>query len=146
MLSRSSPASGAILAIFDTGPLYAALDRDDEDHESCAALLRSNDIRALIPALVVTEVSYLAATRLGADVQAAFLAALTDFDVDAPPPREWERIAQLVRKYADFPLGAADASIVALAERLKIAHVATLDHRHFRAVKPAHCDALQLLP
>jgi predicted nucleic acid-binding protein len=135
-----------MLTIFDTGPLYAALDRDDDDHEACAALLRSRDVRAVIPTLVVAEVSYLATTRLGADVEAAFVEALADFDVEAPPPQEWRRIAQLVRKYADFPLGAVDASIVALAERLRVTHVATLDRRHFHAIRPRHCDALQLLP
>jgi uncharacterized protein len=135
-----------MFAIFDTGPLYAALDRDDDDHESCAALLRSRDVRPIIPALIVAEVSYLAATRLGTEVEAAFAAGLSDFDMEAPLPSDWQRIAELVRKYADFPLGTVDASIVALAERLRITHVATLDHRHFRAVKPSHCDALQLLP
>jgi hypothetical protein len=25
-------------------------------------------------------------------------------------------------------------------------HVATIDHRPFRAVRPAHCDAFELLP
>jgi predicted nucleic acid-binding protein len=135
-----------MLAIFDTGPLYAALDRDDDDHASCAALLKSREVRAVIPALVVTEVSYLAATRLGADVEAAFVAALADFDVEAPSAQDWRRMAELVRKYADFPLGAVDASIVALAERLQVTHVATLDRRHFHAVKPRHRDALHLLP
>jgi hypothetical protein len=38
------------------------------------------------------------------------------------------------------------ASVVAVAERLKATRVATLDHRHFRAVRPAHCDAFELLP
>lgn len=139
-------ASGAMLAIFDTGPLYAALDRDDNNHESCAALLRSRELRAVIPTLVVAEVSYLAATRLGAEVEATFVAALADFDVEAPSPQDWPRIAELIRKYADFPLGAVDASIVALAERLQITHVATLDRRHFHAVRPCHRDTLQLLP
>jgi predicted nucleic acid-binding protein len=135
-----------MLVAFDTGPLYAALDRDDDDHEACAELLRRQDLRPVIPALVVAEVSYLAATRLGAEVEATFVSALSDFDVDAPPPQEWERIAELIRRYADFPLGATDASVVALAERLDTPYVATLDHRHFRAVKPRHCEALQLLP
>lgn len=135
-----------MLAIFDTGPLYAALDRDDDDHESCAALLRSREVRPVIPTLVVAEVSYLAATRLGADVEATFVAALADFDVEAPPPQEWKRIAELIRKYADFPLGAVDASVVALAERLKVTHIATLDRRHFHAVRPRHCETLRLLP
>jgi uncharacterized protein len=55
-------------------------------------------------------------------------------------------MADLVRTYADFPLGAADASVVAVAERLKANRIATLDHRHFQAVRPAHCPAFELLP
>jgi predicted nucleic acid-binding protein len=91
-------------------------------------------------------VSYLAAIRLGAEVEAKFVSALSDFDVDSPPAQDWERIAELIRRYADFPLGATDASAVALAERLDTPYVATLDHRHFRAVKPRHCKTLRLLP
>jgi hypothetical protein len=51
-----------------------------------------------------------------------------------------------VRQYADFPLGTADASVIAVPERLSATHVATIDHRHFRAVRPAHCAAFELLP
>jgi hypothetical protein len=29
---------------------------------------------------------------------------------------------------------------------LQVTRIATLDHRHFRAVRPAHCDAFELLP
>lgn len=50
------------------------------------------------------------------------------------------------RKYGDFPLGGADASIVALAERLDIKAIITLDDRHFRAVRPRHREAFRLLP
>ena len=135
-----------MLVVFDTGPLYAALDADDDDHGACAQLLKRSDVRAVIPLLVVTEVGYLAATRLGSEVEAKFMEGLTTLDVDCPPAQEWERIAELIRRYDNFPLGAVDASGVALAERLNTAHVATLDARHFHAVKPAHCEALQLLP
>ena len=45
-----------------------------------------------------------------------------------------------------IPLGIADASVIAAAERLGLAEVATLDQRHFRAVTPAHVTALKLLP
>ena len=135
-----------MLAVVDTGPLYASLDRDDADHQTSASALSRPGLRPVIPVLVVAEVAYLAATRLGADVEATFIQALGTLDVDAPPPQEWTRIAELVRQYADFPLGATDASVVALAERLDTPHVITLDRPHFHAVRPLHCEALQLLP
>jgi predicted nucleic acid-binding protein len=45
-----------------------------------------------------------------------------------------------------MPLGTADASANALAERLGITPVATLDHRHFGTVRPSHVDTLEVLP
>lgn len=59
---------------------------------------------------------------------------------------DWLRIAELVAKYHDLPLGTVDACLVALAERLRIATVVTLDARHFRVVRPAHVDAFTLVP
>ena len=56
------------------------------------------------------------------------------------------RMVELRQRYRGFPLGIADASVVALAEDLKATEVATLDHRHFRAVVPSHVAALTLLP
>ncbi len=48
--------------------------------------------------------------------------------------------------YADFPLGLVDASVIAVAERLGAADIATLDRRHFSVVRPAHVPAFRLLP
>ena len=45
-------------------------------------------------------------------------------------------MAQLVAQYYDLPLGTTDASVIALAERLGIDEVATLDQRHFRTGRP----------
>lgn len=59
---------------------------------------------------------------------------------------DWLRIAELVASYHDLPLGTVDASIVAAAERLGIRAIATLDHRHFMVVRPAHCETFELLP
>ena len=61
-------------------------------------------------------------------------------------PADWQRVAELIVTYADLRLDAADASIVALAERFNLTAIATLDARDFRVVKPAHCEALTLLP
>ncbi|MFC6074290.1 hypothetical protein [Microbispora bryophytorum] len=55
-------------------------------------------------------------------------------------------MSTLVETYASLPLGAVDASVVAVAERLGITEVATLDRRHFTVVRPQHTGAFMLLP
>jgi predicted nucleic acid-binding protein len=62
------------------------------------------------------------------------------------PPGDWLRIAELVATYHDLPLGTVDASIVTAAERIDVAEIATIDHRHFGVVRPQHTDAFTLLP
>ena len=52
------------------------------------------------------------------------------------------RIQELMRKYADLPLGFADASVLALAEQ--VGRVATTDRRHFNVVRTE--KRLELLP
>lgn len=135
-----------LIAIVDSGPLYAAADLDDADHDAVLAVLSSDDLHLVIPTMVVAEVTYFIGARLGATAEASFLAALADMDVEAPTPVDWSRIAELVEQYGDFPLGGTDASVIALAERLGAITVVTLDRRHFGAVRPRHCDALTLLP
>jgi predicted nucleic acid-binding protein len=43
-------------------------------------------------------------------------------------------------------LGLVDASIVAIAERLKVRVLATTDRRHFGAVRPRHVERFTLVP
>ena len=146
MPKQSSNANGAVLAVVDTGPLYAATDTSDVDHHRSLDILRRRDIQLIIPALVVTETTYLVGTRLGSKAEAVFLRSLKDFHVEAPTSDDWPIIADFVNRYSDFPLGGADASVVALAVRLDTDTVITLDRRHFAAIRPPHCDAFRLLP
>jgi predicted nucleic acid-binding protein len=135
-----------LLAIVDAGPLYAVTHTTDEDHRRSLAVLQRPDLQLVIPALVVAEVTYLVGRRLGASAEAAFLRGLREFDVEAPVPDDWPRLAELVEAHANFPLGGTDALVIALAERIGTDLVVTLDARHFAAVRPRHCPALRLLP
>ena len=135
-----------MLAVVDTGPLYAVVDEDDADHERCRAALELAGQRLIVPTMVVAEATYLVGTRLGAEIEAQFLKSLTSMHVESPTPDDWERIADLVARYGDFPLGGTDASVVALAELLDIDTIITLDARHFRAIRPRHRPAFRLLP
>jgi predicted nucleic acid-binding protein len=135
-----------LLAIVDAGPLYAAANADDPDHDRVLDVLESPELTLVVPALAIAEALYLVATRMGPRAEASFLRGLAAVDVEAPAPHDWPRMAELVEQYGDFPLGGTDASVVALAERLGTDVVITLDRRHFAAVRPRHCAALRLLP
>src|SRR5437879_5549433 len=96
--------------------------------------------------MVIAEVTYLIGTRLGAKSESRFLRGIQEFDVEGPQPEDFARMADLVQRYANFPLGGTDASVIALAERLGASVIVTLDRRHFAAVQPRHRSAFDLLP
>lgn len=135
-----------MLAVVDAGPLYAAADASDQHHSRCLAVFERADLYFVLAAFAVAEASYLLGRRAGPSAEAAFLRGLAGYDVEAPAPEDWSRTAELVEQYADFPLGGADASVIALAERLDTPLVITLDRRHLGAVRPRHRAALELLP
>jgi hypothetical protein len=134
------------LAIVDAGPLYAAADADDRDHAASLAALSRADLRLVVPALVIAEATYFVGRRLGPAAEESFLRGLKDLDIEAPSGKDFTRMAELVERYKDFPLGGTDASVIALAERLGASVVITLDRRHFAAVKPRHRETFELLP
>src|SRR2546430_16869162 len=104
--------------------------------------------RLLLPEPLLGEIGYLLGTRCGARAEAAFLRDTVDgpIEVVSLTGADRERAAELVEQYGDMPLGTSDASVVAVAERLNIASVATLDRRHFTVVRPVHVPVFQLLP
>ena len=143
---RTTSSEMRSTAIVDTGPLLAAIDRRDPGHASSSEVLRRRDLDLLIPALVVAEVSWFAAARLGPRGEALFVRSLRDLNVEAPHPADWPIIADLVERCGDFPLGTVDASIVVLADRLGTDLIVTLDRRHFSAIRSPRGRSFRLLP
>lgn len=124
------------------------MDRADADHARCAELLLSSDETLLVPAPVVVELDWLASSRLGPAAFEAFLADMEDgvIQVVELVRADYTRARELSAQYVDLPLGFVDAAVVALTERLGEKKLATLDHRHFRIVRPRHTEHLTLLP
>jgi len=120
----------------------------DRHHARCVEWFETAPGPLLLPAPILTEVCYLLERERGAAVEAAFLRSVRDeiFTLVALTREDLDRMAELVEIYSSLPLGAADASVIAVAERLKLPEVATLDRRHFTVVRPKHVDALTLLP
>jgi uncharacterized protein len=77
--------------------------------------------------LVVAETAYLIGRQLGPDAEAGFFRSVANGDlmVEALTPTDYLRIAALVDRYRDRPLGGTDASLVAVAERLGQPRLAT---------------------
>lgn len=124
------------------------MDADDRHHAASLDILLHYPGPLIVPALVITEVTYLIGTRLGAHAEVRFLGDLAagEFAVEGVQAADWLRIAELVSRYRDLPLGTVDGSVVAAAERLGARTIATLDRRHFTVVRPAHTDAFELIP
>jgi predicted nucleic acid-binding protein len=59
---------------------------------------------------------------------------------------DFRRVWQLLDTYANINIGFVDASLIAIAERLKINRILTTDRKHFSIIRPRHCSAFDLLP
>lgn len=136
------------MLIVDAGPLYAAAARRDRNHAACVELLTFAPRPLIVPVLAVTEAACLIADRLGPSAELAFAVSIErgELILGQVVAADWPRITSLVNEYADMHLGVVEASVVALAERLQISTVATLDRRHFAAVRPRHVEELTLVP
>jgi len=133
--------------LFDSGLIVGALIERDQHHKKCAPFLASTPMHLrLLPITVLSEVCIL--LEKWPETEAKFLAAAKggSFTIVDLEPADIARMKELVQTYSDFPLGGIDASIVAIAERLGLTDIATIDHRHFRVIKPKHTEAFTLLP
>ena len=134
--------------ILDTGPLYASLDRSDQDHAISRELFDFAREPLIIPTPVLVEVDYLVHSHLHPCVMVAFLDDIIAgaYRLEDLQPQDYKRAQNLIDRYADSDIGFVDAAVLAVVERLDEPKLVTLDHRHFGMLRPRHVDALELLP
>ena len=118
----------------DSSALYALLNRRDQGHAVVREVLGHHRGPYIVPTGILAEVAYLVETGLGTVVMDGFLADVEAgaFTLDCGE-RDIPRIRALADRYANLPLGFADAAVVACAERSGGA-VLTLDRRDFGVV------------
>jgi uncharacterized protein len=136
------------MLLCDTGVLLAAGNRKDQAHQACVRLLREAQGPLLVPSPVLGEVGYLLQSRVGPQAEATFLKSFggDGFQIAELQDQDIRRMAELVEAYLDLPLGIVDAAVIAIAERLQLIEIATLDRRHFGVVRPNHTRAFTLVP
>jgi predicted nucleic acid-binding protein len=118
----------------DTSGILAALNRADPDHERAREALKADRGPLIVPAGTLAEVGYMVEADLGTAVLRQFVNDLRIgfYELDCGEG-DFERVDELLDRYADMRLGLADACVVACAER-RAGRVLTFDHRHFVAV------------
>lgn len=134
--------------VLDTGPVLAALDADDSEHDRCMSLLQESIEPLVVVSTTLVEIDYWIRKRLTSEVWQSFVADIANgaYRLERCTVEDLERAAKLELQYEDMNLGLVDASVIAVCERLGETKVATLDRRHFSAVRPRHCAAMTLLP
>ena len=133
------------MILTDTGPLVALLSRTDAHHAACVAALRT-----LLPPMVttwsvLTEAFYLLEDA-GREAQEALIEMVVKGRIQVHDVADPARLLELLHKYADRPMDLADASLVLLAERLRLYRIFTLDRSDFRIYRADGRRAFDLIP
>lgn len=134
--------------IVDSGFLYALINSREDRHQDVAEVVELLEEPMVLPINALTEVCYMIGRDLGPGELAAFVQNLADGDLilEGITRDDLRRAAKVLTQYADARVDFVDATIVALAERLKVTRILTLDRRHFGLFRPQHCAAFEILP
>jgi predicted nucleic acid-binding protein len=142
-------ASGGLelKALLDTGFILAMLSSNDPRHELCLEIF-AKEKEPLLPSPIFAELAYMVIRDLGyepwiAFMRSVFAGALT---IEWATRADVERAIEVMEKYEDARIDFADSAIVAMAERLNISRILTVDQRDFRLFRPRHMPAFSILP
>jgi predicted nucleic acid-binding protein len=134
-------------AVDDTGFIVALTNTNDTAHVSA----RQNFIRfeqIFLPQSTLTEILFLIRRDAGTATVINFLDSLyrSRLKLTCLNDQDIKRTIQLLKQYQDSRIDFVDASVMAMAERLEIRNILTLDRRDFSLVRPAKWDYFEPYP
>jgi uncharacterized protein len=136
-----------VIAVADTGFVLAVVNEGDRHHSACLPLYKT--LRTIyLPQSALTEAMYLLIRDAGYRRTIQFLNGLgtTKYKLVEIEIADLKRVAELFAIYADVKLDFVDATVAAVAERMKIMTVLTVDRRDFSIIRPRHAEYFELLP
>jgi predicted nucleic acid-binding protein len=125
-----------VSVVLDTSVVVALAIADEPDHAAVREWVLAEPDELVTTPLVLAEVDHVIQRRAGSAVAEQVLADFRDgaYRVHWWPDAVADSLAVL-RAERRLGIGVVDASLVALAERLRTSRVATLDQRHFRQLE-----------
>ena len=135
-----------MIAILDTGPWVALIDRSESRHAECVQWLKDFSGRLYSTEAVLTEVLYL--LNFSIIAQCAALDFILESVVEIVPAntKSLKKTKSLMKKYADLPMDFADATLVCLATDAGIQNIVTFDKKDFAIYKLSKTKSFTIIP
>jgi predicted nucleic acid-binding protein len=135
-----------MIAILDTGPWVALIDRSEAKHIECVQWLKSFTGRLYSTEAVLTEVLYLLNFSITAQCAAIDFVLKAVVEIVPTSIESLKKAKNLMKKYADLPMDYADASIVCLAAETGIQNVVTFDKKDFAIYRLPKKKGFTIMP
>ena len=135
-----------MIAILDTGPWVALIDRSESRHNDCVQWLKNFSGRLYSTEAVLTEVLYI--LNFSITAQCAALDFVLESVVEIVPSNieSLKKTKNLMKKYADLPMDFADATIVCLATQTGMQNIVTFDKKDFAIYKLPKKKSFTIMP
>ncbi len=123
--------------IIDTGFLVALFNSEDDLHDEATKVAkRITHLEWNTTPFVVQEIFWLLSKRKNYHVALGFLQKIGIILVMPNLPRDWfEQIAKILSQYSPAKIDLADASLVVLADLLKIGDIVSVDRKDFSILR-----------
>ena len=119
------------MILVDTGPLVALFDPRDSKHQHCREVLRGLTVPLGSTLPILTEAFHiLSPDSIGSDRLRDFVLQ-EGLQILSLEREALERAFELMEQYRDQPMDLADASLIAMAERIPTRKIFTLDRKDF---------------
>lgn len=134
--------------IVDTSAIIALFVRAEPAHESVAAAIADHHGRLVVSPLVLAEVDFLISTRISPTAAVAAMRELSSgaWELAGFGEEDLVDAMNVVERFPSLGIGATDASLVVLAHRYRTHAIATLDRRHFGALRAIDGRPFELVP
>ncbi len=134
--------------VVDTSVVVAVFNRADRLHAAVVRAMGAERSAIHVPQTVVTEAGLRFSGIVPPDRVATLVRGIASstWRTECLSGEDLERTAAILASYQDSRIDLVDASVIAVAERLRATRIYTLDRRDFSIVRPRHVDAFELLP
>jgi hypothetical protein len=135
-----------MIAILDTGPWVALIDRSESRHTDCVQWLKNFSGRLYSTEAVLTEVLYI--LNFSITAQCAALDFVLESVVEIVPSNieSMKKTKNLMKKYADLPMDFADATLVCLAMQTGMHNIVTFDQKDFAIYRLPKKKSFTIMP